>query len=105
MRDDPCTNVSGVPTGIHFAFTDRLMWRGNMIKRSAETVFPGGIPLRTDVSIQLTFVFALEAPPHHATPRHATPESVPVTKQTARLNWKDFRLRATLYVTIGKRML
>jgi hypothetical protein len=23
----------------------------------------------------------------------------PATKQTARLNWKDFRLRATLYVT------
>ena len=29
--------------------------------------------------------------------------SDPVTKQTARLNWKDFRLRATLYVTIGKK--
>jgi hypothetical protein len=29
VRDDPCTNVSGlaVPTGIHFAFTDRLIER------------------------------------------------------------------------------
>lgn len=26
----------------------------------------------------------------------------PATKQTARLNWKDFRLRATLYVTYRK---
>ena len=29
--------------------------------------------------------------------------SDPVTKQTARLNWKDFRLRATLYVTYRER--
>jgi hypothetical protein len=27
----------------------------------------------------------------------------PVTKQTARLNWKDFRLRATLYVSVEKK--
>jgi hypothetical protein len=104
--DDPWhKRVWGIPTGIHFAFTDRLIWEGeNMIKRSAETVFPARWDF-PDCEL-MCFCFALEAPPHHTTPRHATPrhgrEYGPVTKQTARLNWKDFRLRATLYVTIGK---
>jgi len=57
-----------------------------------ETAFPDCVRPKTDVSetdvsVQLTL------------PERA---SDPVTKQTARLNWKDFRLRATLYVSIGK---
>ncbi|KAI0252776.1 hypothetical protein BJV78DRAFT_1198929 [Lactifluus subvellereus] len=68
------------PPGIHFASTDRLSQTASD-KPSVQT-FKGAEMSRSMLSYA---------------------EDRPVTKQTARLNWKDFRLRATLYVNVEKK--